>query len=184
MLYQVLIMQRLFLILNQLRSLQLSNFSPWWDITGHAGASLDSAEMRCANTHSCQYICMDNWSWLTLAFKKACGGCRRVTRTQNQYFHILAANFYLCASHELQSRLWFSCWAELLMRQEESEMLIRLPLSNICKSCNEFPLHFQILAFGVCIEIKCMSVPVENLLERFEYERKESLRFKLSCSLD
>lgn len=62
-------------------------------LPGHAGASLDSAELRCANIHPCQCICMDNSGWAMLAFKKACGGCRQATCIQNQSFHVSAANF-------------------------------------------------------------------------------------------
>lgn len=75
--------------------------------------------------------------------------------------------------HELQCELWFSCGAELLMRQKWSKELIKLSFSNTCKSCNEFPPLSQIIAFSICAEIKCTSVPMDNPWERSECERRK-----------
>lgn len=43
-----------------------------------------------------------------LAFKKACEGCRQASCIQNQYFHVLAANFSQ-TSIDLPSFFFMNC---------------------------------------------------------------------------
>lgn len=165
-------MQRLFFVLNCLRSLHWVILPFDETLPGHVGAPLDFAEMRCVNTQPCQHICLDDSRQPTLAFKKACGGCRQARDLHTRAVLSCPGSRFLIAKKTIYlPSFFFMNWATDETKKKKIKQLIDPILWNTCMPGNTFALLFQIVAFSICTAIKHAPVRMDNLTVRSQRER-------------
>lgn len=178
-------MQRLFFVLNCLRSLQWVILPFDETLPGHVGAPLDFAEMRCVNTQPCQHICLDDSRQPTLAFKKACGGCRQARDLHTRAVLSCPGSRFLIAKKTIYlPSFFFMNWATDETKKKKNQTA---DWSHSLKYlharqyiCSPFPnCSFQHLHCNQA----CASSYGQFDSEISKRKREGSSRFRLCCSV-